>query len=400
MTSQPDQPPLPGTVDDTGQATASRLPAPRPRPAERATEDRPAQADMRQAEPRSGDSIREQLAARLWRLPPGHPSSPYDSEGRLRPPVPDWRELGRALPDGEPREEAALAAADEPGDSGPLTEGAESQITANEQPGEADVADRAGDSRQEVSRSWLTAVPGLRDLWQTHEEKWPASERPSTDRSGDEPGSWRGDSGHYLNAEENLVSDHAKTRVEEVEEKSTPVLLDIKSEVPGAEMVGLRFRLKGDERFKEKVADELRAKPERSIGTISENMPDAMRYTYQFEDDRYTSGYWETHRRLVEQGYSLDFRRNSWESSQYKGLNTRWRTPDGQLFEIQFHTPESFAAKQLTHEAYERIRSPEASDRERDDLYAFQAEVSAHIPLPDGALTIPDYREERRELDG
>ena len=316
--------------------------------------------------------------------------------------MPDWRELGRALPGGGPREEAASTANDEHGgfdSSEQLTADiAKAPVTENEDPRRPGFADRADDYIHEANRSWLTAVPGLHDLWQKHEEKWPGNERPAVDRTGDEPGSWRGDGGHYLNFEENLVSDHAKARVEGIEKQSTPVLLNIKAETAGAEMVGFKFRLKGDERFKEKIANELRAKPERSISAISENMPDALRYTYQFENDRYTSGYWDTHNRLMENGYSLDFRRNSWNNSQYKGLNTRWRTPEGQLVEIQFHTPESFAAKQLTHKAYERIRSPATSDLERDDLYAFQAEVSAYILLPDGALTIPDYREERHEL--
>jgi hypothetical protein len=88
--------------------------------------------------------------------------------------------------------------------------------------------------------------------------------------------------------------------------------------------------------------------------------------------------------------------RNSWDSSQYKGINTRWRTEDGQLFEVQIHTPESFEAKQLTHGAYERIRSPGTSKAERDELYEFQAEVAAKIPRPDQVTEIPNYREGQR----
>jgi hypothetical protein len=417
VTGQPDQPTLPEPIDDVAQETTRTLPGQPPRPAEHvAVDHQPIHADLRhadlrhaelrnaelrRAELRPRDPAGDQLAARLWRLPPGHPSSPYDGEGRLRPPVPDWREFGQEPLPGEDRAETETGAADGRDRSAPNPpDSTEPPILENEQTDRPGPADLVIHSVQETDRSWLSAVPGLRELWQKHEQKWPESERPPADRSGDEPGSWRGGSGHFLNFEENLVSDHAKARVGKLEEKTTPLLLSIRSAVPGAEMAGLQFRLKGDDRFKEKVADELRAKPERVISTISENMPDAMRYTYQFEDGRYTTGYWDTHRRLVEQGYSLDFRRNSWESGQYKGLNTRWRTPEGQLFEIQFHTPESFAAKQLTHKAYERIRSPTTSDRERDDLYSFQAEVSSHVPLPANALTIPDYCKEQHEIDG
>jgi hypothetical protein len=48
---------------------------------------------------------------------------------------------------------------------------------------------------------------------------------------------------------------------------------------------------------------------------------------------------------------------NHWADPEYKGINTRWITQQGQRFEVQFHTPESFHAKEiLTHKAYERIR--------------------------------------------
>ena len=53
----------------------------------------------------------------------------------------------------------------------------------------------------------------------------------------------------------------------------------------------------------------------------------------------------------------------------YKGINSQWIEPDsGQRFEVQFHTRISFEAKQLTHPAYERLRtrspiSPISSNR-------------------------------------
>ena len=43
---------------------------------------------------------------------------------------------------------------------------------------------------------------------------------------------------------------------------------------------------------------------------------------------------------------------------QYKGINSQWIEPDtGQRFEVQFHTGISFEAKQLTHTAYEQLRT-------------------------------------------
>ncbi|HXP57640.1 MAG TPA: hypothetical protein VN847_21930 [Streptosporangiaceae bacterium] len=39
-----------------------------------------------------------QMQAQLERLPPGHPSSPWDAEGRRRPPPPWLAELELPLP--------------------------------------------------------------------------------------------------------------------------------------------------------------------------------------------------------------------------------------------------------------------------------------------------------------
>jgi hypothetical protein len=210
-----------------------------------------------------------------------------------------------------------------------------------------------------------------------------------------EPGSWRGDRGQYLNMEENLVTEHAFDRVRDGEQRVTDDLHAIAQEVSGGELTGLEFRLKGEERFKEKLAVETRQKPELSIGRIAEAVPDAVRYTYRFDKDAYVRGHERVRQRLEERGYAMVFSRNSWDSPDYKGINTRWRTPEGHLFEAQFHTPESFAAKQETHGAYERIRSPGISDQERQALMVYQQEVSALIPVPDEVNAIPDYREKR-----
>ena len=280
------------------------------------------------------------------RLQRGHPSSPYDEDGNARPAAISLKEL---------------EAADETDDG--------------------------------VSEGWRAALPRLQGLWERHKERWPAEQRSPVDRPKDEEGSWRGDGpGQYLNAEENLVTEHALDRVHDAEREVTGTMQAVEAEVPGARLVGLEHRLKGMERFKEKVSTELRAKPDRSIDQICNNAPDAMRYTYQFSNERYTDGYWEVYRQLQEGGYQIEFSRNSWDSLQYKGINSRWRHPAGQLIEVQFHTEESFSAKQLTHQAYERIRGSALLDLERGELYDFPSEVTSYVPVPAGAQAIPDYR--------
>ena len=121
---------------------------------------------------------------------------------------------------------------------------------------------------------------------------------------------------------------------------------------------------------------------------------DTIRYTFQYREARYTQGVWADIERLKDQGFEMHKLKNSWSDDQYKGINSQWIEPDtGQRFEVQFHTRISFEAKQLTHRAYERLRSQQADEFEQMVLEAFQKKVTAEVPVPPGADGIPDYPE-------
>ena len=88
------------------------------------------------------------------------------------------------------------------------------------------------------------------------------------------------------------------------------------------------------------------------------------------------------------------YSKNHWrDDPEYKGINTRWVTPEGQRFEVQFHTAESYHAKQeVTHGSYERLRSPLTQDDERHGLdVCFSGKCAAGSAVPDGASAIADY---------
>ncbi len=123
-------------------------------------------------------------------------------------------------------------------------------------------------------------------------------------------------------------------------------------------------------------------------------MSDTIRYTFQYREAHYTQGVQADIERLKGQGFELHKLRNSWSEEEYKGINSQWIEPDsGQRFEVQFHTRISFEAKQLTHDAYERLRTQQADEFEKMVLKAFQRKVSAEVPIPPGAADIPDYPE-------
>ena len=161
----------------------------------------------------------------------------------------------------------------------------------------------------------------------------------------------------------------------------------------GGWLAGLEFRLKGEDRLKEKIAEKVEHEPGRTPVEALGKINDAIRYTFCFEAASYADGYQEVKHWLEARDYKMVYSKNHWrDDPEYKGVNTRWITTEDQRFEIQFHTAESFHAKQqITHMCYERLRNPLTSDDERQELRAFQRDVCSRLPVPEGAAVISHY---------
>jgi hypothetical protein len=189
--------------------------------------------------------------------------------------------------------------------------------------------------------------------------------------------------------------DRGCDRISEVERiVVTPAMLRIEAEDPDRRLVGFENRLKGRERLAEKVTNWMKAQPDLTPDDAFGLVKDAMRYTFQYADERYAEGVYADCVRLEAAGFQRGDRQNTWEDDQYKGINSRWREPEsGLLFEVQFHTRASFEAKQKTHGAYERIRDTSTPAAEVRQLRAYQRESCAKVPIPPGATEIPDYND-------
>jgi hypothetical protein len=153
-----------------------------------------------------------------------------------------------------------------------------------------------------------------------------------------------------------------------------------------------RFALKSPDRFKEKLAKMISLEPDSAPGDLARRIHDGIRYTLLFESRHYSDGVREAESRLADEGCSLVWRKPNWTGEEYKGINSQWRdASSGQLFEVQFHTPESWNAKQQTHGAYEKIENPSMTLEERERLRAYQREVAASVKVPPGALEFAPY---------
>ena len=186
--------------------------------------------------------------------------------------------------------------------------------------------------------------------------------------------------------------DRAYERLAEVERGTvTPAMRRIEAENPDRYLAGLDNRLKERYRLEEKVAEAVEERG-RTVEEALNGVKDAIRYTLCYSEDSYTEGVLADCDRLENAGFGRFDRQNSWEGDEYKGINGRWRDQrSGQLFEVQFHTEASLAAKEQTHDAYKQLRSRPGDDAEVSRLHAYQRDVTAKVPIPPGALSIRNY---------
>jgi hypothetical protein len=358
--------------------------------------------------PSVAETAGDDLARRLERLPPGHPSSPYDGDGTRKPPVarPTDREL--PLPDGHgtgpesahaESAHAESAHAESADGGGHDRKPSGTQDLTHQEPASAGPAGREAAGREPTgqetlrpgSQSWQEALPHLKEQWDHHQERWPEEQHAQIDRSNDEPGCWRGDSGRRLSARDNVCADAGCDRIAKAEAQITTRIEGIERASAG-ELAGKDFRLKGRDRLKDKIAAAREGAPGADFDQLSANIHDAVRYTLRYEYANYTEGVKSDVGRLKEQGFDLIKLRNFWNDAEYKGINSQWNDRQtGQTFEVQFHTCESFEAKQVTHKAYERLRNPQITEDQVGDLHNYQRDVSSKIPMPIGAPDIPEY---------
>jgi len=241
---------------------------------------------------------------------------------------------------------------------------------------------------------WAEALPGLRAEWERREREFPERSRSAGGTQAD--GGWLGDGDRRLTPEQNTDASKACEDIRtEGKEVILPAMKRVEAADPGRRLAGLEHMLKGEDRLKEKIADEMTAKSGLTIRGALDTVADSVRFTFTYSLQRYAEGTLSDVERLKEEGFELVKLKNLWTDDQYKGINSQWRRPEtGLRFEVQFHTPESLEAKELTHGAFERIRSP-APPEVRREMKTFQRHVNALLVTPPGTADIKDFPEKR-----
>jgi len=114
----------------------------------------------------------------------------------------------------------------------------------------------------------------------------------------------------------------------------------------GAELVGLKDRLKTVESLERKIGDKARDEFGGDNKAAAADIGDSVRYTMKLDEQNYSSGVRNTIDVLNQEGYKTNVKNYWQENNIYKGVNVTVSSPEGQKFELQFHTPGSYGLKQ------------------------------------------------------
>jgi hypothetical protein len=178
------------------------------------------------------------------------------------------------------------------------------------------------------------------------------------------------------------------------EQAITPILTEVAART-GGEFQHFDQRVKFESSIREKIpriqrehAEE--GKPVPSNAEAAAQITDLNRYTLMFPADSYGMGVQATVDALTSQGWTTLKAKNAWSPGDgYDGINAKFTNGDA-VFEMQFHTPESAAIKDRSHQLYQIARSPNTPPEQVQELQQqiFQLWNADRSFVPPGAETV------------
>lgn len=156
------------------------------------------------------------------------------------------------------------------------------------------------------------------------------------------------------------------------------------AEACGAEMDSLEFRVKDGDSYMRKVRKD--AKEKGTQLKAANDLFDAVRYTQVSDEKNLVQNAKKTLTNLQAEGYNVIGVKNTWKDpgTAYNGVNVKLRSPDGQQFELQFHTRDSLSIKEKIHKLYEEQRKLPKRDPRYKELDRQMFAISNGQKRPDG----------------
>ena len=183
---------------------------------------------------------------------------------------------------------------------------------------------------------------------------------------------------------------YRKTNAYNREVENEPAITEALKKIAEAnklKMEGLENRIKTKASYLRKINKKTRGSTDpKIIKGITESANDTIRYTYMGEPEKLVDNFETVSRELKDQGYTLIDINNTWldKKNPYNGLNTTFETPNGQKFEIQFHTPESLRIKEEMHKLYEEQRLETTPPQRKVELMQQMADMAEGMQAPAG----------------
>ncbi|UIA83798.1 hypothetical protein LU604_01350 [Erwinia tracheiphila] len=187
------------------------------------------------------------------------------------------------------------------------------------------------------------------------------------------------------------------TRAREMEPEVTHMLKRV-AESHAGQLVGMDHQLKSVSSLKEKLKQQMALK-NKTLEDAVAGVNDALRYSVVLEPPDFTAGLRGVLASLDDQGHGRVKLNNLFAKHRpaFKAVNVTLRSPEGALWEIQFHTPDTFKLKEQFHNLYKRnhaLQLQGASLAEQQEVQAPARDAFRLVPSPPECDEIDDWEEE------
>ncbi|ASL02625.1 XopAD/skwp family type III secretion system effector [Xanthomonas citri] len=186
-------------------------------------------------------------------------------------------------------------------------------------------------------------------------------------------------------------------RARQMEPQVTDMLQNIAAR-HGGQLAGTQHQLKSYGSLQDKLKQRMALKKQ-PLDEAAASVNDALRYSVVLEPQGFTAGLRAVLAALDDQGHARVKLTNQFTvyPPVFKAINVTLRSPEGALWEIQFHTPETFALKERLHDLYKHAHALAlggASRAEQRKLQAPALEAFKRVASPPGCEEIDDWQEE------
>lgn len=152
---------------------------------------------------------------------------------------------------------------------------------------------------------------------------------------------------------------------------------------------GLEHKIKEIDSIENKILSDSKDK-KLSVEAAAAKVNDSLRYTMITSEENMTTDITECISNLIDKNYKVLKFKNLFGEDRYKGVNIVLQSPNGQNFELQFHTEKSFIIKDsVNHLHYEVYRNALSTEYEKNLAHEVLVETTKAVDMPEGIL---DYK--------